>query len=244
MSVVPAAKVDTSPPKGNRMPPKENAVPFWFRNKHLIVAPAHIWRDMEEKFAGLVALIREARATHLGVLAIGHFAETIRRLEQELRRAGIAFGPFEKGSISAHTRPVAGEPAPVWIASSDLFSFPEPAAEHWDKNAAVAIFVADRYPIAEPERLVEAFAESLPFLVSLTYCCSLDDPLIRWLTSGQTLDLLTDQLGKGECLRHHLIGKSIRSVQRRAQKGVPREQKTDNAEAWFRTNLPDESPWA
>ncbi len=210
----------------------------WFRKKKLVDrTPTKVWMDEDRKFAGFIHLVQVHRQTHGVVLAVAQFEAARIRLERALRDAGIDFVPFDKRLMAAIGS--RSEKTPVWIVSPERFRTRYPPADFRNQRVRFSMLVIDRHPLAEPEQKILEFAESIPFHVSLTFFCSLDDPLVSSFSREGSLQALMQNLGAEECLEHAMIDSSLRSIQKKIARVIGREKRAESTQEWFRLNLPD-----
>lgn len=209
---------------------------------HARVAGDLIWLTQWAKLNGVVTQVRDRLDENRFALVVGHFPDTLARVEQELTAAGVPNdfhdGRLSRKDVEAVIDQSMGRKV-LLVLTTSLISedFPQ---EINDKLVGLAIIVAERHFLREKDDAIFSFACTLGRPFEIAFHLSLHDPLIKHFT-GKRVENELIRLGmrESEASESKMVARRIKGAQAQLSYRILSDRAADSAEEWLRLNLPD-----
>ena len=213
------------------------------RNKPLCeILPEQIWFDDDSTNQGVLEIIRERLSANEHLLLTSRFEQRLQELAALLQEADLPAEPLQQemrpqdfeGELQR-----GGAPRLYLAPASLLVGDPQPrASEDWEPPWSLTVLVREHHPLRAADERIERFVGGLPN-ARLQYLSSLDDALLQTFIDPQVREILRKMgMDRGESVSSGMVGKRLRSAQKRLNKahGARALQDAASSQAWLKAN--------
>jgi hypothetical protein len=214
-----------------------------FKKRRMKREEDRVWAKETYKFAGICDEVLEKMNAGQTVFAVAHFSKTLDTLREAVDARKVEYTLIEEtwdmGRLDIETV-AKGQ---VFILPSALIPSPrriiEPSLRKNAPAGRVHVIIAEHYPVPERDGVILAYASSLPFMTTVRFHASMDEPLLRAFGGDRTFGLLA-RFGwrKNEPISNHTLTSAIASGQSRIERIANSDEKVNSAEEWFYYNCP------
>ena len=216
-----------------------------FRKKRTRRQDDKTWAAKTLKFNGICDEILKATKRNYMVLAVAHFERTLEELKEILDARDLKYRLFkESWDISDFDLDeIKQEGFEIVVLLSDVVSslgqFDDRSRQASSSKRRIHIVVVEHHPLLEKDELVLSFAASLPYVTTVCFHASLDEPLMKLFGADRLASMLT-RLGRSETspVTHPMITSAIAAAQKKIKKEAIGDERAESAEDWFYYNFP------
>jgi hypothetical protein len=214
---------------------------FWKR-KRVTREEDKVWYTTLAKWKGISDEILQGREKSFLIITVAHFEKTLEELEKYFSVIHLKYKTLDDLFNLPPDRFEQEGIRTILMLSErvgELRKFDSLFGEYPSSEKNLRLIVAEPYPVPGRDEEVSAFASELPYRVILCTHVSLDEPFMKRLGSGRTLEMFK-KLGWNEkdSLRHPAITAAIRKGQRQIRRKAMGDQRVRSAEEWFYYNCP------
>lgn len=216
-----------------------------FRKKKTRRQDDKIWAAKTLKFNGICDEILKATKRGYMVSAVAHFERTLEELKESLDARDLKYKLFkENWDISDFDLDeIKQEGFEIVVLLSDvvfsLGQFDDRSRQASSRKRRIHIVVVEHHPLPERDEVVLSFAARLPYVTTIRFHASLDEPLMTLFGADRLASMLT-RLGRSETspVIHPMITSAIATAQKKIKKDAIGDEKVESAEDWFYYNFP------
>jgi preprotein translocase subunit SecA len=216
-----------------------------FRKKKTRRQDDKIWATKTLRLNGICDEILKEMDRSYMVMILAHFERTLEELKEALDARGLKYKLFkENWDISDFDLDgIKQEGFEIVILLSDVVSslgqFGDSSKQASSRKRRVHIVIVEHHPLPERDEVVLSLAAHLPYVTTIRFHASLDEPLMTLFGADRLASMLT-RLGRSETspVIHPMITSAIATAQKKIEKDAIGDERVESAEDWFYYNFP------
>lgn len=210
---------------------------WWTGKPKRATSTDKIWLTRPAKLAGVRGMILEHVVRSEPLLLLAHFRAALVEIRRELDNAGVRHRLHTAVIGNKEVNRVFQETGDTVVHVGLVKQLePDPYTQHEIETAGVCqIVVVERHLLRKYDDLVMEVAGNVRMRCQVTYCMSLDDPLVKIFAGDGVKEVLQGSLGMkdADVIESRMISRRVLVAQQRlAQKGDP-DLEAESAEDWF-----------
>jgi hypothetical protein len=202
-----------------------------------------IWMTKELKYNGICNKVQKDIDAYFNIFVVAVFEKTLGELRQAFDENGLPYSLYKSSwdtvNFDVHASERGGKPI---ILLSDVVSTlrePPTALSNASRKKRAHIIVSEHYPTPEKDRDILSFAAHLPYVTTICFYVSLDEPLMKiFCGKGFATTLKNFGLDDTKPVSGPMVTAAIHNAQKKVMHMAIADEKVSSMEEWFYYNCP------
>jgi len=210
--------------------------------------PDFVWSGQEQCLLGTIEQLKEFLENKWKVVLVGHFQDTLLKLQQALENEGIPFEGFcsRKSDWEKQLKSNLGT---VILLESEMLPEKTKSLSKIRIEHDLIFIVAERYPTPVRAKRLDQFCRAVLFECKISFHSTLDDSLFKvgLKTEMDKIMKLMESLGwkseealvldySSDCSSGEMMGALIKKAQKEIQRHAEGDITAESCQKWYELN--------